>query len=75
MKTTYILGAGFSKTAGAPLQKDLIKKIFHFRRNFSESKSFKGDLDNLTKLIREARLIGLSNLKKISNRGYFYTFR
>lgn len=32
-KTVYILGAGFSKEASAPSQKELVKKIFEIDRN------------------------------------------
>lgn len=52
MKTVYILGAGFSKDAGAPLQKDLISKTFELynenKERFNEAKFniFKNFLTN-----------------------------
>ncbi|MBV4458923.1 hypothetical protein KVG96_13255 [Pseudomonas sp. COR58] len=42
MKTVYILGAGFSFDAGAPLQKDIIREAFRLNRenqdNFNQEK-------------------------------------
>lgn len=37
-KTVYILGAGFSKCAGAPLQGDLLKKIFELKKYKGKNK-------------------------------------
>lgn len=40
MKTVYILGAGFSKSAGAPLQSEIIREIFSLTPSHLQDKNY-----------------------------------
>lgn len=67
-KTVYILGAGFSKPAKAPIQSEIVEEILNLRtKNFgTKDKTIKGYLDDFEKFLENELYIDRSNFKSIA---------
>jgi len=67
-KTVYILGAGFSKPAEAPIQSEIVGETPNFRtKNFgSKDRTIKGYLDHFEKFLENELFIDRSNFKTIA---------
>jgi hypothetical protein len=67
-KTVYILGAGFSKPAKAPIQSEIVEEILNLRRkNFgTKDKTIKGYLDDFEKFLENELFINKPDFKNIA---------
>jgi hypothetical protein len=67
-KTVYILGAGFSKPAKAPIQSEIVKEILNLRyKNFDgKDKIIKGYLEDFEKFLESDLFIDKINFKDIA---------
>ncbi|WP_395165432.1 hypothetical protein [Klebsiella variicola] len=62
MKTVFVLGAGFSKEAGAPMQAEIMGEIFKIHQE--DSNYFNGsDFQLLKTYLLNNYIINVSNLK------------
>jgi hypothetical protein len=67
-KTVYILGAGFSKPANAPIQSEIIKEILNLRNEHfgAKDKIIKGYLDQFEKFLANELYIDRADFKNIA---------
>lgn len=67
-KTVYILGAGFSKPAKAPIQSEIIEEILNLRgSNFgSKDKLIKGYLNDFEKFLEDELFIDKKQFKNVA---------
>lgn len=67
-KTVYILGAGFSKPAKAPIQSEIVDEILNLRKkNFgTKDKIIKGYLDDFEKFLENELYIDKADFKSIA---------
>ncbi len=67
MKTVYILGAGFSKPAGAPIQFELMQDIINLRNQyFSEQETILTKLDRFEDFLGNYLFIDSQNFYKVT---------
>ena len=67
-KTVYILGAGFSKPAKAPIQSEIIEEIFNLRKKNlgTKEKVIKGYLNEFEKFLENELFIDKADFKNVA---------
>lgn len=67
-KTVYILGAGFSKPAKAPIQSEIVEEILNLRKKYfgTKDKTIKGYLDDFEKFLENELYIDKADFKSIA---------
>lgn len=75
-KDVFILGAGFSKAAGAPLQADILREILNFDIQSlygKEKEIFENNIIKIKKLLSEIMLIDISDTENLIDLEDIYT--